>query len=81
MPGPSFKAEQCSTEEFWSEAVDKDTREGDLDSFNDDKDTVESPLAERVLSVVESKEDVEDDTEGVCWVRPGLEDVQEEEEI
>lgn len=43
----------------------------------EDKDTVESPLAESVLSV--TSEDAEE--EGVCsWVRPSLEDVQEEEE-
>lgn len=40
--------------------------EGDLDSFTDDKEAVEFPLADRVLSE-ESKEDVEEDTEEGCW--------------
>lgn len=70
--GPSFEAEQ---EEFWWDGVVKD----DLDSLKEDSDTVESPLAERVLSVLETRD--EQETDGVCsWDRPSLEDVQEEED-
>lgn len=36
--------------------------EADLDSFTDDKEAVEFPLTDRVLSV-ESNEDMEEDTE------------------
>lgn len=70
--GPSFEAEQ---EEFGWDGADKD----DLDSLREDRDTVESPLAERVRSVLETRD--EQDTQGVCsWDRPSLEEVQEEED-
>lgn len=62
------------------EAVDKEAMEGDLDSLTDDKEAVEFPLPERALSV-ESKEDVEEDTEEVCWAGVGWEEVQEEEGV
>lgn len=72
MVGPSFEAEQ---EEFWWDGAVKD----DLDSLKEASDTVESPLAERVLSVLETRD--EQETEGVCSCdRPSLEDVQEEED-
>lgn len=72
MAGPSFEAEP---EEFWWDGAVKD----DLDSLKEASDTVESPLAERVLSVLETRD--EQETEGVCSCdRPSLEDVQEEED-
>lgn len=54
--------------------------EGDLDSFTDDKEAVEFPLTDRLLSV-ESKEDIEEDTEEVCWAGVSWEEVQEEEGV
>lgn len=72
VSGPSFEAEQGL---FWWDGVVRD----DLDSLKEDRDTVESPLAERVLSVLETRD--EQETEGVgIWDRPSLEDVQEEED-
>lgn len=59
------------------EAVDVEAMEGDLDSFTDDKEAVEFPLTDRLLSV-ESKEDVEEDTEEACWVGVICEQVREE---
>lgn len=49
------------------EAMEEEPIEGDLDSAVQDKETVEFPLTDRVLST-ESKEDMEEDTEEVCWV-------------
>lgn len=62
------------------EAVDEEAMEGHLDSFTDDKEAVEFPLIERVLSA-ESKEDVEEDREEVCWAGASWEEVQEEEGV
>lgn len=62
------------------EAVDEEAMEGDLDSFTDDKEAVEFPLTDRLLSV-ESKEDMEEDTEEVCWAALSWEEVQEEEGV
>lgn len=62
------------------EAMDEEAIEGDLDSFTDDKEAVEFPLTDRVLSA-EIKEDMEEDTEEVCWVGVSSEEVQEEEGV
>lgn len=62
------------------EAVDEEAMEGVLDSFTDDKEVVEFPLTDRVLSV-DSKEDVEEDTEEACWAGVSWEEVQEEEGV
>ncbi len=62
------------------EAVVEEALGGDLDSFTDDKEAVEFPLTDRVLSV-ESKEDVEEDTEEVCWAGVSWEEVWEEEGV
>lgn len=51
-----------------------------IDSFTDDKEAVEFPLTDRVLSA-EIKEDMEEDTEEVCWVGVSSEEVQEEEGV
>lgn len=60
--------------------MDEEAIEGDLDSFTDDKEAVEFPLTDRVLSA-EIKEDMEEDTEEVCWVGVSSEEVQEEEGV
>ncbi len=60
------------------EAVEDETTEGDLDSFTDDKDALEFPLT--FLSA-ETREDMEEDTEEVCWAEKGWEEVQEEEDV
>lgn len=54
--------------------------EGGLNSFTDDKEAVKFPLADRLLSV-ETKEDVEEDTEEVCWAGVSSEEVREEEGV
>lgn len=59
------------------EAMEEEPIEGDLDSVVHDKEAVEFPLTDRVLST-ESKEDMEEDTEEVCWVGVSWEEVQEE---
>lgn len=61
----------------WEESGDV---EGDLDSWTDDKETVELPLTDTVLSA-EIKEDKEEDTEDVCWAGGSweVEEVCEEE--
>lgn len=64
-----MRVEARSTDDRWVEALDEEAREGDLDSFTDDKEASEFPLADRVLSV-DSKEDVEEDREEACWVEP-----------
>lgn len=73
---PSLREEACSTEECWME--EREATEGDLDSLTDDKETVELPLTDKVLSE-ESKEDMEEDTEEVGWAGVSWEEVQEEE--
>lgn len=70
-----------SIEEGWVEMVDEEALEGDLDSFTDDKEAVEFPLTDRLLSAAEIKEDVDDDTEEVCWAVASWEEVQEEEGV
>lgn len=62
------------------EAMEEEPIEGDLDSVAHDKEAVEFPLTGRVLSA-ESKEDMEEDTEEVCWVGVSWEEVQEEEGV
>lgn len=74
---PSLSEEARSTAGRWMEAVDEEAAEGVLDSFTDDKEAEEFPLADSVLSV-ESKEDTEDDTEEVCWVGVSWEEGWEE---
>lgn len=49
-------------------AVDVEAAEADLDSFTDDREAVEFPLTDRVLSE-ESNEDMEEDTEAEEGVR------------
>lgn len=58
----------------------EEATEGDLDSFTDDKEVVEFPVAERVLSA-ECKEDMEEDTEEACCVGGSWEEVQEEDGV
>ena len=58
------------------EAVDEEAKEGDLDSLRDDKEAVEFPLPDRLVSL-EIKEDVEDTEE----VGLSLEEVREEEGV
>lgn len=53
--------------------------EGDLDSLTDDKEAVEFPPTDKLLSA-ESKEDVKEDTEEVFWAGVSWEEVQEDEE-
>lgn len=77
MGRPSLRGEARSTEEHWVEETDE-APEGTLDSFIDDKEAFEFPLADKVLSV-DSKEDMEEDTEEVCWVEVSWEEVQEED--
>lgn len=62
------------------ETVDEEALEGEFDSLTDDKVAVELPLADTVLST-ESKEDMEEDTEEVCWAGFSWEEVQEEEGV
>lgn len=62
------------------EANDEEALEGDKDSFTDDKEAVEFPLTDRLLSAAETKEDVEEDTEEVFWAGVSWEEVQEEED-
>lgn len=59
------------------EVVDDEATDGHLDSFKDDKEAVEFPLTDRVLSS-ERTEDREEDTEEVFWVGVSSEEVQEE---
>lgn len=66
-------------EEGMVETIDEEALEADLDSFTDDKEAVEFPLTDGLLSAVESKEDVEEDTEEVFWAGVSWEEVQEEE--
>lgn len=66
-----------SVEEQSVEATDG-APEGTLDSFTEDKEAFEFTLADKVLSV-DSKEDMEEDTEEVCWVDVSWEEVQEED--
>lgn len=77
---PSLREEVSSTEERWMEVVDEEAMEGDVDSFTDDKEAVELPLTDRVLSA-ESKEDAEEDTEEVCWAGVSWEEAREEEGV
>ena len=58
--------------------MDVEALEGDLDSLTDDKEAVEFPLTDRLLSA-KSKEDIEEDTEGVCWAGVSCEEVKEAE--
>lgn len=74
MGRPSLREEARSTEHC-VDATDE-APEGTRDSFTDDNEAFESPLADKVLSV-DSKEDMEDDTEEVCWVEVSWEEVQE----
>lgn len=62
----SLREEARSTEEHCVEVTDE-APGGTLESFIDDKEAFEFPLADKVLSV-DSKEDMEEDTEEVCWV-------------
>lgn len=77
MRRPSLREETCSIEEHSVEATDE-APDGTLDSFTEDKEASEFPLADKVLSV-DSKEDMEEDTEEVCWVEVSWEEVQEED--
>lgn len=77
MRRPSLREETCSIEEHRVEATDE-APDGTLDSFTEDKEASEFPLADKVLSV-DSKEDMEEDTEDVCWVEVNWEEVQEED--
>lgn len=70
---PSFREDARSTEERWIDATDEEATEGHLDSFTDDKEADEFPLTDTVLSA-EIKEEIEEDTEEVCWVRVSLEE-------
>lgn len=75
---PTLREEVHSTEACWAEVVDVEALEGDLDSLTDDKEAVAFPLTDWLLSA-ESKEDMEEDTEEVCWVGMSWDEVQEEE--
>lgn len=77
MGRPSLREEARSTEEHCVEVTDE-APEGPLDSFIEDKEAFEFPLADKVLSV-DSKEDMEEDTEEVCWVEVSWEEGQEED--
>lgn len=77
MRRPSLREETCSIDEHSVEAMDE-APDGTLDSFTEDKEASEFPLADKVLSV-DSKEDMEEDTEEVCWVEVSWEEVQEED--
>lgn len=70
---PSFREDARSTVERWIDATDEEATEGHLDSFTDDKEADEFPLTDTVLSA-EIKEEIEEDTEDVCWVRLSLEE-------
>lgn len=61
---PSLTHEGHSADRFWTEAVDADALDGDLDSFIEDKEANEFLLKD--LSTAESKEDVEQDIKEVC---------------
>lgn len=62
------------------EVVEEEALEGEFDSLTDDKEAVEFPLTDNILSA-DIKEDMEEDTEEVCWVGFSWEEVQEEEGV
>ncbi|KAK5887508.1 hypothetical protein CesoFtcFv8_016107 [Champsocephalus esox] len=76
MGRPLLRGGVRSTKESWMEAVDEEAKEGDLDSLRYDKEAVEFPLPDRLVSL-EIKEDVEDTEE----VGLSLEEVREEEGV
>lgn len=63
----------CTARACWAAGcgVEAEDREGDLDSFTEDKEAFEFPL---------TNEDKEEDTEEVCWADVSSEEVQEEED-
>lgn len=76
--GPASLSEEArSTDEFWAEEVDVEALEGDPDSFPEAKESTEFLLID--FSTAESKEDVEEETEDVCWVGVSWVDVQDAE--
>lgn len=76
--GPPLVKEVRSSEKCWMEMVEEEALEREFDSLTDDKEALEFPLTDKLLSA-DSNEDVEEDTEEVCWAAVGWEEVQEEE--
>lgn len=70
----SLTGEEQFPDVGWTEGV-----EAHLESFAEDKDTVEFLLKD--LSTAESKEDVEEDTEEVCSAEDSGAEIQEEEGV